>query len=460
MPRKSTFASTRNSYMQNLKSMRHEQYSMNVVKEKREPRLPFKLILVYLFLEYARPQSFIPGLSSLHLPALTGVGIALALIISGKFQLRDKQSKLFLLLLSMMVIHGPIAKNNYWALKIFTVMIFLFLMYLSIVHFVDSEDKFNKLIKFWIIIHIFLALIGTTKGGRGIGGWLADENDFCMTINMILPFPIFLAFSTIEKTKKFYYYILAGLFLSVIILTKSRGGFVGLIALIIYFFFNSRKKVIMGLLIALFALLALLIAPSEYWDEVRSIKEETTENRPQYGTGAARIYTWNIAWHMFLDNPVLGVGQGNLPWNMGKYEIKSGNIKGFHERSFAGRAAHSLYFTLLPELGLIGTILFCGMIFYTFKDLHQIKNAVVNKKKILKIEESNKYYNLALALEGSLIAYFVSGIFISVLYYPSFWIMMGFIHSLRNILVEKSKNIKEEISPALTWNRFSVNKID
>ena len=40
---------------------------------------------------------------------------------------------------------------------------------------------------------------------------------------------------------------------------------------------------------------------------------------------------------------------------------------------------------------------------------------------------------LARAMEGSLIAFIVSGVFISILWYPSLWIMMAFVVALHNI---------------------------
>ena len=80
-------------------------------------------------------------------------------------------------------------------------MVMNFIVYLSLIHFVNDQDKYDKLLKTWLGIHVFLAIIGIVKHGRGIGGFLGDENDFCLALNMIIPFPFFLAVSTIgEKT--------------------------------------------------------------------------------------------------------------------------------------------------------------------------------------------------------------------------------------------------------------------
>ena len=106
-------------------------------------------------------------------------------------------------------------------------------------------------------------------------------------------------------------------------------------------------------------------------------------------------------------------------------------------RSLSGRAAHSLYFTLLPELGIIGTFLYVAIIVLVFKDLKYIKKVSKYNKDILSVDESKRFYNLALTLEGSLVGFLISSVFISTLYYPNFWILCGFIVSLKKILHAK-----------------------
>jgi len=418
---------------------------------RKDARIPFSLLLFYLLLEYGRPQDQIPYLSVLHLPAITIVLLLLSVLFSGKFRIKGTQTFLFLGLLGLMVVHGPIAVNNYWALMIFITMTINFIVFLSLILFVDNQENYEKLIKVWLVIHVLLAVIGIVKGsGRGIGGFLGDENDFCMTMNMIIPFPFFLALSEVGK-KRIFYLGLALMFLFVIILTQSRGGFVGLLATIIYCWLRTKKKVLSALLIALFAGFVLLVAPSSYWNEVRSIQEEGTSK----GTGAERIYMWGIGWHMFLDHPIMGVGQGNFPWVFKKYEYEvTRSDEPFHGRSVAGRMAHSIYFTLLPELGLIGTMLFLGMVVMNIKDLNYIKKSMKHKIKQKGNTIESRYYHLALALEGSMIGYLVSGVFISILYYPNFWFSMGFVVSMKNVVMKSINEPTTSSDKRVSVSRF------
>lgn len=423
--------------------------SMNGSSLRKESMMSFYMIVLYLFLEYGRPQNLIPFLRFLHLPAITIALIAIILLFSGKLYVKDKQTIVIFLLLIEMVIHGPIAVNNYWAFQMFYTMGITFIGYLAIVNMIDTEYKYYKLIKYWLLIFVFLAVYGYFNAnlnilkrfryGMGVGGFVGDANDFCMALNMILPFALFGIFSEKTKNGKLYYIFLTCLFLLVIIFSESRGGFLGLLSVVIYSWMRSNKKLALAAIIGILVIFAFIVAPTGYWDEVGSISSEASGKNTS-GTGAQRIYAWKLGWKMFQENPIMGVGQGNYPWNAGKAEDELGVL--WQSRSLSGRAAHSLYFTLLSELGMIGTTIFIAMVLFSFKDLKLIRNVIKANTMKVPEDEKGKIYYLVLAMEGSLIGFLVSSVFISTLYYPSFWILCGFILSFKKIVLNKYKYTK------------------
>lgn len=405
--------------------------SIASASQKYKSMFPFYLLLFYLFLEYGRPQHLLPFLTYLHLPALSLMLLAFIGVNTRKFKWKNKQTILFLFFLGLMVIHGPIAVNNYWTLKIFIAMVINLIAYLSLSNFTDKKENYNKLVDVWLAIHIFLAIIGIKNSGAGIGGFLGDENDFCMTVNMIIPFSFFLAVCASGK-KRVYYILLTCLFIFVVLLSRSRGGFVGLCAMFLFCWLRTKKKMITGFFVVLLVGFAVAFAPTDYWDEVKSIRAEGAST----GTGEQRVYEWKIGWHMFLDNPIMGVGQGNFPWEFKKYEFQvTGSDEPYYGRSVAGRVAHSLYFTLFPELGLIGAFLFFAIIYYSLKDLKITRKLCLQHEINNTDNQRERFYYLTIALEGSMVSYLVSGIFISILYYPNFYILVGFIMSLKKIVI-------------------------
>lgn len=136
-------------------------------------------------------------------------------------------------------------------------------------------------------------------------------------------------------------------------------------------------------------------------------------------------------------------------------------------KSLAGRQAHSLYFTLLPELGLVGVIIFGSMIYLNYRDtrVSQFLPAVPRSmslrpdRKPVKDEQVVRATLFGNAILGGMIGYLATSAFISTLYYPTFWILMGLAVALRNSTLtyaasQQSPIISSTFSPKVTpWMR-------
>jgi probable O-glycosylation ligase (exosortase A-associated) len=398
--------------------------------------LPFWLTVLYLAFEYGRPQNSLPGLGALHLPAVITVSLGLALLTSGRVDLSDIQSKLFIVFVGLMASLVPFAVNNYMAFYTTLAMMLLFITYLSIVHFVDSFQKFQTIANAWIGCHLYLAIICIIKKGTGVGGGFGDENDVALALNMIIPFSFFLALEAKAQSKRVLFLVITGIFVVADVATFSRGGFIGLVAVGLYCWLRSPRKFLSAIAVLLLIFTMLQFAPKGYWDEMNTI---TTDADNPNGTGQGRMYAWKAAWKMFLDYPILGVGPDNFPWNFSDYEPPGGFGGNASEEGHTngGRAAHSIYFTVIPELGTVGTILFAWMVLSSLRDLRFIRNRI--KQNPQQLEEDRHFQErvryLTLALGGSLAGYLVSGIFLSVLYYPNFWIWMALVVALKRQVV-------------------------
>ena len=414
-------------------------------RQAQESKVGFYLVIASLLFEFGRPQALIPGLK--YIPFATGFDVLLILnvVMSGKLDLSRLQTKLWIPLFVVMAIHVPIAVNNFWALMTFKDMLFTFGLYLGIVTYVNSLEKMLTLMKVWLGVLGFLALMGIASGGKGIGGWMGDENDFCMVMNMAAPFGYFLMFSASGVVQKMKYLGFLGAFILAAMASLSRGGFIGLASVGAYCWYRSPKKLNALIVIVVAVLFMLVLAPAKYWDEIGSSTDDQTMS---VGTGAARLYTWGIGMDMFYSNPIIGVGQGNFPWTFNLYE----HGQTFNERSFAGRVAHSAWVTLISELGLAGIAIVGGMLLQCYKDLKFVRRKFAapgssqKHGQIVQAGEDIRVY-LARAMEGSLIGFIVTGVFISVLWYPALWIMMALVVALRNISEMQSEGALPAAAP-------------
>ncbi|GAB1723765.1 MAG: hypothetical protein GDA65_18645 [Nitrospira sp. CR1.1] len=399
----------------------------------KESNIGFYLVLLAMLFEFGRPQDVLPPLKVIPIPTLIDVSILIAVLASGKAAFANMQTKLWMGLLAFMALWVPFANNNFWALMTLKEMTLYFFFYLGIVTFVNTTDKMQKLIFMWLGVHAVLGINGILHHGQGVGGWLGDENDFGMEMNVAVPVAFFMYQAAANQKGKLLYMVLLGLFVMTVVSTSSRGAFLGLLALGTYCWLYSPRKVMSLILGVCLVGLVLVAAPQEYWDRISSITDDSTM---ETGTAGQRMFTWGIGWEIFTANPIFGIGQGNFPWTIGEYM----GGRTWQTKSLAGRQAHSLYFTLLPELGLVGIIIFGSMIYLNYRDtrVSQFLPAVSQSmslrrdKEPVKDEQVVRATLFGNAILGGMIGYLTTSAFISTLYYPTFWILMGLAVALRN----------------------------
>jgi O-antigen ligase len=365
----------------------------------------------------------------------TQIGILLALFGCDIGRLKRKESALFFLFVCLMALHVPFATNNYLAYWTTRTMALQFVVFLGIVGFVDTHERLRLVLSCWIIIAVLCSVRGALEGGSISGsGFLGDENDFSLFLNMMIPVAFFLGRSSSARRVRLFFYSGVGILIAGTISSFSRGGFVGLVPPLLYCWYKSPRRISTAIVCALISLfLAVYVIPESYWQEMKTIVEEGADR----GTGGHRVYMWKCAWNMFLDHPLVGVGPGNYPVNLGEYEPPGGYYRG---RSEVGRAVHSVYFTLLPELGLVGALLFFSMIWVNLREISLLTRTsaiqcvldIRENREITRTLDAAQF--LGWGLTGAMIAYFISGAFLSVLYYGHFWLIMGFSVARNNIV--------------------------
>lgn len=390
---------------------------------------PACIILIFYFVfEYTRPQySLAPFLSYLRIPMILTIILFVIFLKSDKEILKDRlvvYTTLFIAEIAFSVIY---AVNTYYVWKAFFGMAIMLLAVILVMPVICNNMQ--RLIAFfntWIWIHVFVAGYSMLHGGHGPGGFLLDENDLSLTFNMALPLPLYLSMSpTITSKRKNIYRFISLLLIVCIGVTMSRGGFLGLLSVFGIIWLLSLNKIRTLFRVLLVVLIlgypVYKMIPDTYINEMSTITDKSD------GTRLQREYFWGIAWDMFLDNPVLGVGAENYPWNVAKYQMRRPEYDPDKVTLFGGRPAHSLYFTLMPELGLLGIILYIMI-------LYQI---LVKLKFVIRLGKNNAEFIdemlMAKALLVSTGTFLITGAFISVLYYPPFWYLVGFVLTLHSI---------------------------
>lgn len=394
--------------------------SVAFAKRIQTSKWPFRLLIFYIAIDFLRPQDTFHIIGTLRLPGF--IALALFLYWFRKQKLTSvfgqqllKLNAVFVFLIGFSVVYSV---NTYHPTMRFIQCTWMTLaLVMPMLLIVDNKQKLLALIRVWVVIHGFLALLVIKHGGTGSGGFLMDENDVALALVMSLPYAVYLF--SYETSKKWKIIAAASALIEIfaVAYSFSRGGFLGLLCVLLTIFFFSEKKFKHASLTAVFLLVfgSLLIGflPDSYFDEME------TSTDYQSGTGEQRMVSWDIGLQMFYDNPLWGVGAENYPWNVEKYQYYSKMWDPNAMRSLAGRQAHSLYFTLIPEFGLIGSSVYISMLVIIFRRLLAVMRRYKNDTS------KSEYVFAAKAIIVSMVGYLTAGAFISVLYYPHFWYFLA-----------------------------------
>ena len=418
-------------------------------------RVGASLLLFNYAVSFLRVQD-LPGLSwigGIKFPAIIATVVGLLWLCRARKN-PSPEGKMLIIFLSVETIRLIIGKffdpqdtfvrNDFWQFQTIKDLLMQFSgLALPAIVFLPYRRYLGKFVVYSVWLGGFLGLWSVTHAGRGPGGFLGDENDFCLALLYFMGFAVAgwkVMRGGMGKAINifFVFLILAG-----IIATESRGGFLGLVALCGTALFQSRYKMRVLAALFVFVLIVLPFIPHQYVREVESIKSDFSE---QESTITERLETWKLALKVWLDPPhiLTGVGLQNTQWWFPNYEPPDRVIR---TRSLAGRATHSMYFQVLGDLGVWGIVVFfvtvggaylgnrrtrkeIGKTYQALNNIHTVDGKQIELLYPILGEIAYLDY-LIYATNCAWVAVLVAGIGISVLYYPPIWTLLGFSVALR-----------------------------
>jgi O-antigen ligase len=176
--------------------------------------------------------------------------------------------------------------------------------------------------------------------------------------------------------------------LVMLVLSKSRGAWLGLSAAIVYLVLSARSARIVIATVAV----AVLLLVSDQLRQVLLVRASETSARDPSLLG--RLLIWLYVWKVGSQNWLLGVGFDNFRF------VK--HIYGYpYPLSYAMRYhAHNIFMEAIVDLGIVGFIGFCWTYLRTILRLHRVSR-----------NRSRPGWGLALGLSAALISYGAHGLF-------------------------------------------------
>lgn len=257
-------------------------------------------------------------------------------------------------------------------------------------------------------------LLSTWFDPNFVGGYLT----FMLSITTALS----LYFYQVKNKKLFL--VLAGLSiisLAALYLTFSRSAYLCMMAaLVILSFFKSRRLLVAGILIFVLGFGLSPRMQQRTVDAVISMQSllgfET--QKPLDPTARFRVESWNQAWEIIGDYPVLGAGYNRYSYELNQrgYELMS---------SHAANGSDSSILTLWSTMGLFGMLTYLGMAFVA---------TVVAVKQIWNKKDFKSY--LSAGIIAGLGGLFVHAVFVNSLLFALimvyFWVSLALLEPVKS----------------------------
>jgi O-antigen ligase len=241
------------------------------------------------------------------------------------------------------------------------------------------------------------------------GGVSGDCNYFAASALITLPMAYYFWRSTARTWVRLLCVASIWLTLVAMLLGASRGGFLGLLAGLLMIIWRSRAKLRNLVLVSLTIGPLVLLAPSS---PLRRLLQ------PDYADNLGsdiRIVLWRAGWRMIQEHPLFGVGLGNFAHMSGVYEDRSA-LYGTVTDKVQGLACNA-FLELGAELGLIGLLVFVGILVTTYISLGRVRQRTGGAK-------ANLLNMAATSMQVGLVAFSVSLMFLSGQYLKPFWMLL------------------------------------
>jgi len=396
-------------------------------------------IILFILFSYFRLHEAFPILMPFKIPKLLALasllGIVWHLFISQKLKPHWQTSHLVFFLWFVWLTVCVFSASNrglameYWSGVLTKVLIMVF----AISWWMTSLKHFNAVRIGIMISGAAIALVALSNKMNGIGlvegtrvtisrelrSQLGDPND----LSLVMMFPVsFLAAEVFDtsahKVRRIIALICLVIAISGVIATQSRGGLLGIAAVISFFIYQKVKNPVVVACIGAVGMLA-MVAFAGIADRQSGGSHEGGVDESAMG----RIYAWQAAINMAIHNPLTGVGVNNFVVN---YYFYSPHWDG------KNHAVHSTWFQVLGETGIVGICIFILVIACIYRSLNRVFliNTQLNDEKIA--------VN-AKALKGGLIGFMVSGTFLTQAFTWPIYIILALTIALEKLVMDRQR---------------------
>jgi putative inorganic carbon (hco3(-)) transporter len=393
----------------------------------------FWAMCAYLFVEYVRPQQLFGPVYGAPLGQIVLAAAVLAQLASGKLLRIVGPGSVLMLVFTGVILASSFAAYNpsvSWdGMREWMSWVLIFFL---IANIVDTQAKFIVFALIWMLCHYYMSQGGAKQfalrgftfkswGVVGAPGWFQNSGEFGIAMCMftVVSWHFYLAARKhLTLLRKAF---VLGMPLTAILgvmASSSRGAVVALGAAGVSTLLRSKHR--------FRALIGLTLAAGIFWMALPAEQKARFSEAGGDATSISRKTYWNIGLQITRTHPALGVGYNN-------WLVYYRNTFPEEVNSFYGvQLSHNIFIQCMAELGLVGLAAFLAMIVGTFTINYQ------TRKRALASTGPPPLFivHMAHALDGAMLCYLVAGFFVTVLYYPFFWINLAMTVALSQVARE------------------------
>jgi putative inorganic carbon (HCO3(-)) transporter len=183
------------------------------------------------------------------------------------------------------------------------------------------------------------------------GGMLVDNNAFAVSVIIVLPLMYYLHQVSSKKWVRHGLLVGMGLSIFAILGSQSRGGLLGMLAVVVMLGIKSKYPVRSMVALATLVIVGVAFMPDSWTQRMDTIQGYEGDT-----SAMSRIWTWTTLWNVALARPLVGAGFGaEDPRIFALFAPTGPQFEVFQGKAWV---AHSIYFQALGEHGFPGLIIF------------------------------------------------------------------------------------------------------
>lgn len=304
---------------------------------------------------------------------------------------------------------------------------------IAMLFLVSKNDEMDGVLISWVLCSFLMAVFtiinyafmgvtfeGSIRGAAISSGIFADPNDLALFLNASLPVMFYL-FYKYNKNKLLFIPIMCVVF--AVILSYSRGGFLGLSTVLLGLIFLHEKERLKNLLLTLaFLILFVLFAPDTYKARLSTVITEAQIDQ-QTSEYPGRLQAWIEMLPHGFESPLFGSGAGVSHYlafrHIGEFTL-----------------IHNTFIQVFLEMGLFGLGTYLLIYLLSFKQYKRMKVSknLVNPNLLLR----QKFLIL------SLISFAVTAMFLPQAYSVVFVFMIGLLAVQQKLVDQEMLSIKKD----------------